>query len=286
MDNITIFVRNMRMTEEIHYVTPYSCPEPFFINIAGISYCDGSYYINRPNSAVFCMEYILSGTGTVKYRGSTFHPREGDVYMLEYGCQHEYYSDASDPWTKIWFNAAGSLIKDLVRAYRLTDKGYFRDMDLRADFERILALCKSGETPEHINRKCALVFHEMLQKLYHREKDFSSYSPEAETMKAFLDTHLSEDVSIEALAALIYKSRSQTIRIFKKEFGRTPYDYLLDNRIKQAQTLLRNTNLPIKSIAFQTGFSDEHYFSDLFKKKTGRTPSSYRFADTANASNS
>lgn len=152
-------------------------------------------------------------------------------------------------------------------------------MNLRAEFEEILGFCKGGGKPEQINAHCALIFHKMLQKLYEREQTaLSHFSPEAERMKAYLDTHLSETVSVETLSALIYKSRSQTIRIFKKEFGLTPYDYLLESRIKQAKTLLKNTNLRIKDIAYQTGFSDEHYFSDLFRKKTGKTPSSYRFA--------
>ncbi len=270
----------MRMREEIQYVSPYNLSEPFYINIAGISYCDGSYYIYRPHSAIFCMEYILSGCGTLRYRGNEYRPREGDVYMLEYGNDHEYFSDAHEPWTKIWFNAAGPLIQELVRTYRLNGKAHFPDMDLQNDFENILNLCKSGSKPEHINAQCALIFHGMLQKLYKREQTaLSAFSPEAETMKAYLDAHLSENVSVDTLAGLIYKSRSQTIRIFKKEFGSTPYDYLLDNRIKQAKALLSNTNLHIKDIAYQTGFSDEHYFSGLFKKKTGKTPSSFRSVD-------
>ena len=93
----------MRMREEIQYISPYNLVEPFYINIAGISYCDGSYHIYRPKSAVSCMEYIFSGSGTLNYLGTEYHPKEGDVYMLEYGYDHEYYSDAREPWKKIWF---------------------------------------------------------------------------------------------------------------------------------------------------------------------------------------
>ena len=67
------------MREEIQYISPYNLVEPFYINIAGISYCDGSYHIYRPKSAVFCMEYIFSGSGTLNYLGTEYHPKEGDV---------------------------------------------------------------------------------------------------------------------------------------------------------------------------------------------------------------
>lgn len=72
------------------------------------------------------MEYIFSGSGTLNYLGTEYHPKEGDVYMLEYGYDHEYYSDAREPWKKIWFNAAGPLVGELVRTYRLNGKAHFR----------------------------------------------------------------------------------------------------------------------------------------------------------------
>lgn len=264
------------MKEDIYFVSPSHSTEPFYINICGVSRCDGSYLISRPASNVLCMEYVYAGTGTVRYRGREYHPSAGDVYLLPCGEDHEYLSDAHEPWHKIWFNAAGPLTEELVRAYALDDVPHYPGIDLSTDFESILTLAQTGSNAHNINERCALMFHEMLQKLYLSLHPTKPHSDEANTVKAYLDAHLAENVSVEALSALIYKSRSQTIRIFKSEFGLTPYDYLLDSRIRAAKALLRGTNLLIKDIADRVGFSDEHYFSDLFKKKTGRTPSSYR----------
>ena len=72
-------------------------------------------------------------------------------------------------------------------------------------------------------------------------------------------------------------SRDHFIRLFKKETGRTPYDYLLDRRIDYAKYLLRKRhelNYRIKDVAQMSGFNDNLYFSRLFKKKTGFTPKS------------
>ena len=59
-------------------------------------------------------------------------------------------------------------------------------------------------------------------------------------------------------------------------FGVTPYRYLLSRRLETARLLLRGTALPVREIAFRLCFSDEHYFSSLFRRKTGQTPSAYR----------
>jgi transcriptional regulator GlxA family with amidase domain len=64
--------------------------------------------------------------------------------------------------------------------------------------------------------------------------------------------------------------------MLKSEMNTTPYDYLLERRFAQAKSLLQSTNLLIKEIAFRCGFTDEHYFSDLFKRKCGTTPREYR----------
>lgn len=270
------------MKEEIYFVSPITPIRPFQIHIAGVSYCDGSYRIMRLNSAVLCMEYILDGCGTVECDGKTVYPCRDDIYLLRPGCDHFYFSDAKTPWNKIWFNAAGPLIDALLEAYGLSDTILFEHTGMGAYFQRMVALCRSEAAPDTVNAGCALVFHELLQALYEKKQGGRVVrSPEALVMKNYLDSHLNENVSAEQLAALIYKSRSQAIRIFKQAFDTTPYDYLLERRLEQAKALLKNTRLLVKEIAFRTGFSDEHYFSDLFKRKCGIPPKEYRMtADT------
>jgi AraC-like DNA-binding protein len=95
-------------------------------------------------------------------------------------------------------------------------------------------------------------------------------------MKDFLNTRITEKFQICDLCRHISRSESQTIRLFKKIFGITPYTYVLDKKIGFAKKLLMDTNLSVKEIATKLCFSDEYYFSNIFKKKTGLTPSQYR----------
>ena len=86
----------------------------------------------------------------------------------------------------------------------------------------------------------------------------------------------------KVLEKLIKKTR----RNYKKDIGqsneikgsKTPpkvKKYILNARIKQAQKLLRNSDIPITDIALLCGFSNSNYFTTIFKKKTGTSPSSY-----------
>ena len=99
---------------------------------------------------------------------------------------------------------------------------------------------------------------------------------EALMLKEYIDKNAVKELTLEQMADLISHSVSQTIRIFKKEYGVTPYEYMLAKRIELAKLMLKNTNLRVKDISVQTGFNDEHYFSLLFRKRTGHTPLQYR----------
>jgi AraC-like DNA-binding protein len=66
------------------------------------------------------------------------------------------------------------------------------------------------------------------------------------------------------------------IRSFKRAYGRTPQNYRIHYLILQAKSLLSDTRLSVSGIANICGYSDQYYFSRLFKKHTGVTPSEYR----------
>jgi len=272
---------NMCMKEDIKSFVSQSDEElPFFIDMAGISYCDGSYHICRPSSSIYCFEYILEGTGVVKTRGEEFHPSKGDVYFLHAGDNHDYYSDSLQPWTKIWFNAKGPLLETLIQAYGLTDVNFMRSCNVSRYFQQILDIVNyPGLSIFAIMNQSALVFHNLLQSLwayhYGRQKEVNISEPAAR-VKKYLDLNIEKKISIGELANLNFLSPSQIIRVFKKTYGISPYDYLLQRKMELACLLLCNSHLMIREIAFKIGFSDEHYFSSAFKKNIGLSPREYR----------
>ena len=84
------------------------------------------------------------------------------------------------------------------------------------------------------------------------------------------------DVSIVDIAKTYHVSASHFIRSFKNVYKVTPNEYRQNYRITQARSLLTMTNLPIKVIAYQCGFSDAFYFSRFFKQRVGISPYEYR----------
>jgi two-component system response regulator YesN len=96
-----------------------------------------------------------------------------------------------------------------------------------------------------------------------------------EVIKA-IQSGYSGNLSLEVLAEKAGLHKVYLNRLFKKETGRTCYEYIQNVRIKKAQELLLNTSITITGIAEQTGFTSYDQFAVVFKKLTGETPSLYR----------
>lgn len=265
------------MYENIIPIPPPTGNQPFRITLAGISYCDGTYHINRKNSNIFCIEYIFSGTGTVICNNKRFYPSSGQGYILFPGDDQEYYSDSKTPWIKIWFNAEGDIINELAELYNIRDITVFENTDISYLIQKIHRIFSAKTySPLYMHQKSAIIFHKIIQSLSAQYINHEIISDEAYIIRNYINSNITEKISVDQLAKLIFRSRSQTIRIFKASFGITPYDYILDKKIVLAKNLLKNTNLLIKEIAFKLSFSDEHYFSNVFRQKTGITPQKYR----------
>lgn len=270
-------MRFMSMWEEITR-TPenMSGADIFNLEMAGISYCDGSYRISRNKSRIYVFEYVISGKGFLKINSREFEPEAGDVYIAHQGSGHVYSSSAENPWTKIWFNVRGSLVKNLMETYGLNNVYHIKNCNLENIFREGLEKIRKDSASAHYN--ASLTVHEIIMNIFSviSARKGKTISPEALKLKNHLDTNVSGTVTLKNMGKLISKSPSQTIRIFKKEWGMTPYNYLLDRKIQAAKLLLANTMKTVKEIAYELGFNDEYYFSNIFKKKTGSYPSFYK----------
>ncbi len=250
---------------------------PFYVELAGITFPDPNYEIYRECSEFYVIEYIISGNGYVNVNDEQFYVSAGDVYLLPIGCKCHYYSDSNTPYTKIWMNVNGELCKHLLQAYNLHNKFHFENVDLYQYFQNFINICKDKSQQNNvIFARCSTIFFEIIQALhtaYHEENSINEY---VLTAKHYCDMNIYEKTSVDNVANAVNLSVSQLNRLFKKEFNTTVYSYILNCRIEMAKSLLKGTAMSISQISDKLNFADEHYFSNIFKKKTSMTPSEYR----------
>jgi AraC family transcriptional regulator len=99
---------------------------------------------------------------------------------------------------------------------------------------------------------------------------------QARAVAAYIEKHLSEQISLVALARLARLSTHHFCRAFKRSFGVPPHRYHLARRMQQAKVLLSDRTTSITEVSVILGFTSISSFSDTFRKITGQTPSQFR----------
>ena len=227
------------------------------------------------NSEVTVIEYIIDGEGTIDIDGKLFHPKKGDTYLLPQGSNHTYYPDPDNPWTKIWINLSGQLVSDILHAYDLSNTYLFSNLYIGDLLEEIVHNAQN-RTPDLFLTSGKLLYEIFYRLHKYKDQYDSNIDSNARVLKDYINNHIFETITLTSLAELINKSEQHTIRIFKNSFDETPYQYILNKKLEYAKLYLRNSGMSIKDLAAKLAFSDEFYFSNIFKKKTGMSPSEYR----------
>ncbi len=103
--------------------------------------------------------------------------------------------------------------------------------------------------------------------------DYSNHIVKA--TKEYLETHYADDISLEDMALHVNISPQYFSKLIKKSTGFNFIDWLSMLRVKKAKELLNNSDLSVKEVCFMVGYKDPNYFSRIFKKRIGITPSEY-----------
>ena len=253
--------------------------DPIYIESIGISYPNSNYYIHRETSDFFIFEYVISGKGYIETAGKKYEVKAGDVYCLEPGKGHTYYSDKKDPYQKIWINMYSNFLGSIFSRFKISGKIVFPNSNCRKYFDEILALRSiSGNSSVICYRVLAILLNIMcsLADLTQQQRQQIHIPKTALSIKNLLDQNIYSTVTIQQIADSFSYDKAHIIREFEKHYHQTPYQYLLSQKILIAKKLLLGTNVSITNISEQLGFKSVFYFSRLFKKKVGLSPREYR----------
>lgn len=247
---------------------------PFKSAVIGITSPVPEHKIERstPWSCVG-FEYVLHGEGEVLIGGEWIKASEGSVFILREGEEHDYRANKSSPWQKIWINYNASYVANFLDAYGIKT-GVYRAPEARTYFERAIELADSPDSFSDLCYTLAECVHNIaatVSKGVTRGED-----GDHRRIRDALDLAIYKKGELDGIAASLHMSKSNMIRVFKKHYGKTPYDYLLDQKIEAAKLLLSGTGISVREIADMLCILDEHYFSSLFLKRVGMRPRDFR----------
>jgi AraC-like DNA-binding protein len=226
--------------------------------------------------------FITKGQGVFETETGTQRITAGTVFFLFPGVWHRYRPDEQSGWEEYWIGFKGNYPESLMnKSFFSKDHPFIHtghDEYLQSLWHQLIERIELGTNGyQQIISGIALQILGLLHtRTVHKNKsDESDYSPVAKA-KFLMNESIGEKMNMHQVAASMFMGYSCFRKLFKKELGLSPNQYLLDIRIKKAKELLLSTDFSINEIAGKTGFESIYHFSKFFKQKNKLSPSLFR----------
>lgn len=229
----------------------------------------------------YLIHYVVSGKGSYDSGSARYTLSAGDGFLVVPDRVISYRADQDDPWEYCWVGFNGTDAPRLVSQTGLSKNNpvfhYSKDGKLKDLLTQIFEATGSRHCDEARMQAGLLNFLAVLMEEFgsQAEPNKSGYEYVKKSIQ-FIDFNYSqEDIDVGDIAANAGISRSHLYRLFVQHTSMTPSEYLTRYRIDRAATLLKCNNLSVGEAAYSTGFSDQLYFSRVFKKYKGLPPSKW-----------
>ncbi|OGV38834.1 MAG: hypothetical protein A2020_12950 [Lentisphaerae bacterium GWF2_45_14] len=249
-----------------------------FIKCVGDFKSLGNFYFEQVASHV-SFHLITAGSGIFDADGKKYAAEAGDLFIFSPGMYVKYYDNPSAPWCYMWFVLSGSDIGWAFEKTGIKKRLPFIPV-LSVEFQNftrtLLSEFEKGDFSCMYPVNSAWECIRLLQKSISTEKEGNKKPDVALLCKSIIDSQKENFISVDELAEKLKVDRATIFRSFKKDYGVSPKDYIDSVRIEKACRLLKQSSSPIKEIAWLAGFSGHDYFSAVFRKKFGISPSEWR----------
>lgn len=239
----------------------------------------GHQMARRQNSN-YLLIYCTAGKGTLTSDDRKYQISSGDLILLERDHAHSYQADADDPWTIYWLHYDGKLADEFYRHTHITTPVLNIGVQPRIVriFDGLSELRRStyqlAEFIQGSHQLQAMLSYMAL--LVRQQRPQSGKTLDWERLRAIMQEHIHGQLNLDALAASATLSKYHFTKKFKALSGQSPIQYFINMKIQRACYLLDSTSQPVKQVAAAVGYDDAYYFSRLFKKVIGLSPSEYR----------
>ncbi|MBQ2249462.1 MAG: helix-turn-helix transcriptional regulator [Clostridia bacterium] len=229
----------------------------------------------RNEADVCSIVYLTGGSAQLLMGQDAFSVRAGDSLLLPIGSSYRLLGEQKEGVELLWVSASGELLRQLIRTHGLEGAVHFPSLDLSEPLGRLRFYAEHPH--EDAARACVALLEELLYRMAeaHYATEKQPLSP-VEQILRYIEEHETEAIRLEQLAEAAGKSPSQAERLFRKEMGQPIYRYVLSRKLELACRLLLESGMSVREIASYLSFEDEFYFSGLFRRKIGLSPSQYR----------
>lgn len=235
--------------------------------------------------------YCTEGKGRYHIHGKTYQIEKNQYIIIPPYVPYSFEADENDPWTIYWIHFRGKLIDSFLPSdpspkLILSDEHSRQQVRIRL-FEETYNSFAMGYIKEYLSYSSmclytflsSFIFQEQFRHIgtpNHHELSFSM------RVIHYLQEHVETNLTLQELAEYFKYSESHFSTLFQKETGSSPISYFAHLKIQKACQYIELTDLKLNEIAIRLGFREQAYFSRVFTKVMGMSPSAYRRKETDN----
>lgn len=255
---------------------------PLVVNCAGkINITHPFLTHNTRGRLDYYLLYVKDGVLNVNIDGEIKKMTSGDFVIFPPKYKYKYGIDAKKSISYFFVHFTGSHAEEYLKALKISEGPTVRHTrygeELSLAFSSFFAEYERGAELRDTALSAELFrIIVLLAKAFH----FGSESCAVSKSLSYINENYTKAIRIPELAAAEGLSVSRYNAVFRKCVGVSPIKYMTNLRIKQACILLDSTNLTVKQIGELVGYSDNHFFSKLFKGYVGVSPLTYRRGGT------
>lgn len=223
---------------------------------------------------------MLHGNAQIRCGNSVYKIKENDCLIINSNELHEGVANQKYDCFRFkihpsFFDNKYYVFKNLVNDATITDL-MNKIVELSKNNDQASSFKVKGYMYLFVSHLCA----NYIDKRFGEQQIYKEKIEKMNTVASFMHSKYASKITTEELARLSHYNYSHFCHTFKEVFGVSANKYLLTVRLNKACALLSSTNLNITEIAFLSGFPDPNYFTRIFKKEKGISPSDFRKKDS------
>ncbi|WP_169710811.1 AraC family transcriptional regulator [Staphylococcus lutrae] len=233
-------------------------------------------------SETFVLHYVEIGKGIIKINNKTYYSKDFNGFILKRGQRVTYKGDKNIPWKTFWVGLRGSNLQNFLKTNQLNNQDILKFEDHSHAVNMIKDICYT--TKENTRQSDYWYKYKTYELLYCLEKEFkqtdlitlNNNQDIIHHIYEYICNNYTQSLKIDDIAHRFAISKSHLFTQFKRNYGRTPKQFILKLRIDKATQILRETDYPINVVGQMVGFNDYFVFEKAFKKIVNRSPKNYR----------
>lgn len=237
------------------------------------------HHMHREHHHDYLLIYCTEGKAFLNVEGDPLTVEAGDLLLLPAGAAHRYTADPDNPWTIHWVHYTGPLADDF-RHYMGFDNTWIRHLGrqprLLVDFNGLLSVRQTGFRTRGLIHAANRLRQLLAAVPLNADETSHERQAELDTIHNYMREHLDERVSLEQLADLAGLSPAHFATRYRAQTGTSPIQHFLHLKVERACQMLDTSGLSFADISRRLGYDDAYYFSRLFKKVMGQSPTDYR----------